>query len=255
VRSSTFRALTGAALTAGLLGATVGTAAADDYEVQPGDTLAGIADRHDDVSWRDLLEANSDEISDPAVIVPGQVIAISEEALEDTHEVESGETLAEIAGLYDHVASWQALAEANAGTISDPNLLIPGDVITLTGAESAPAEAPPAEPAPEPEPEPAPEPEAETATEPEPEPEQTTATDAGVWDRLAQCESNGDWSINTGNGFYGGLQFTLESWEAVGGSGYPHEASRDEQIQRAEQLQAIQGWDAWPACADQLGLR
>jgi LysM repeat protein len=254
VRSSTFRALTGAALTAGLLGATAGTAAADDYEVEPGDTLAGIAERHDDVTWRDLLEANSDQISDPAVIVPGQVIAISEEALEDTHEVESGETLAEIAGLYDHVASWQALAEANAGTIGDPNLLIPGDVITLTGAESAPA-APQEEPAPEPEPEP--EADAETATEPEPEPqpEQTTATDAGVWERLAQCESNGDWSINTGNGFYGGLQFTLESWEAVGGSGYPHEASREEQIQRAEQLQAIQGWGAWPACADQLGLR
>jgi LysM repeat protein len=256
VRSSTFRALTGAALTAGLLGATVGTAAADDYEVQPGDTLAGIADRHDDVTWRDLFEANSDQISDPAVIVPGQVIAISEEAREDSHEVESGETLAEIAGLYDHVASWRALAEANAGTIDDPNLLIPGDVITLTGAESAPAE-PQGEPAPDPDPEPAPQPDAETATEPEtdPQPEQTTATDAGVWDRLAQCESNGDWSANTGNGFYGGLQFEQASWEWVGGSGMPHEASKEEQINRAEILLERQGWDAWPACSDQLGLR
>jgi LysM repeat protein len=253
VRSSTFRALTGAALTAGLLGATAGTAAANDYEVEPGDTLSGIADRHDAVSWKDLLEANDEKISDPSVIIPGQVLQISAEDVEETHEVESGETLAEIAGLYDHVASWTALAEANADVIDDPNVVIPGQVLSLTGAESAPA---PAETAPEPEPAPEAEatPEPEPAPEPEPEPEQTTAT-AGVWDSLAQCESGGDWSINTGNGYYGGLQFTLESWEAVGGSGYPHEASREEQIQRGEQLQAIQGWDAWPACADQLGLR
>lgn len=77
----------------------------------------------------------------------------------------------------------------------------------------------------------------------------------GVWDRLAQCESGGNWSINTGNGFYGGLQFTLSSWRAVGGSGYPHQASKAEQIARAERLKAVQGWGAWPACSRKLGLR
>jgi hypothetical protein len=76
-----------------------------------------------------------------------------------------------------------------------------------------------------------------------------------VWDQLAQCESGGDWGISTGNGFYGGLQFTLSSWQAVGGTGMPNHASRDEQIARGQQLQAIQGWGAWPACASKLGLR
>ncbi|GAB3189070.1 resuscitation-promoting factor Rpf [Nesterenkonia suensis] len=80
------------------------------------------------------------------------------------------------------------------------------------------------------------------------------ANASGVWDRLAQCESTGDWSINTGNGYYGGLQFSLQSWQAVGGSGYPHQASKQEQIHRAEKLQAIQGWGAWPSCSAQLGL-
>ena len=79
--------------------------------------------------------------------------------------------------------------------------------------------------------------------------------DGSVWDRLAQCESTGNWAINTGNGFYGGLQFTLSSWQAVGGSGYPHHASREEQIMRAEKLLAIQGWGAWPACTAKMGLR
>jgi LysM repeat protein len=76
----------------------------------------------------------------------------------------------------------------------------------------------------------------------------------GVWDRLAACESGGNWAINTGNGFYGGLQFTLSSWHAVGGSGYPNQASRDEQIARAQILQSRGGWGNWPACASKLGL-
>ena len=76
-----------------------------------------------------------------------------------------------------------------------------------------------------------------------------------VWDRLAQCESGGDWSINTGNGFYGGLQFTLSTWRAYGGSGMPHEASREQQIAVAKRVQAGQGWGAWPACTAKLGIR
>lgn len=76
-----------------------------------------------------------------------------------------------------------------------------------------------------------------------------------VWDRLAACESGGDWHINTGNGYYGGIQFSLRSWRAVGGQGLPHNASRDEQIHRGEKLRHIQGWGAWPACSRRLGLR
>jgi uncharacterized protein YabE (DUF348 family) len=76
-----------------------------------------------------------------------------------------------------------------------------------------------------------------------------------VWDRLAQCESGGNWHINTGNGYYGGLQFNLQTWRAYGGSGYPHENSREAQIAVAERVQDAQGWGAWPACSSKLGLR
>lgn len=76
-----------------------------------------------------------------------------------------------------------------------------------------------------------------------------------VWDKLAACESGGNWAINTGNGYYGGLQFSLGSWQAVGGKGYPHQASKSEQITRASILQSRQGWGAWPACSARLGLR
>lgn len=76
-----------------------------------------------------------------------------------------------------------------------------------------------------------------------------------VWDQLAECESGGNWAINTGNGYYGGLQFSLTSWRAVGGTGFPHEHSREEQIRRGEALRALQGWGAWPGCSRKLGLR
>ena len=76
-----------------------------------------------------------------------------------------------------------------------------------------------------------------------------------IWDDLAQCEAGGNWHINTGNGYYGGLQFALRSWRAVGGTGYPHQHSREEQIRRGEKLLQIQGWGAWPSCSRQLGYR
>ncbi len=75
-----------------------------------------------------------------------------------------------------------------------------------------------------------------------------------AWDRLVQCESGGNWSINTGNGYFGGLQFSQQSWEWVGGSGRPDQASKQEQIERAYQLWQRQGWGAWPSCSSQLGL-
>lgn len=80
------------------------------------------------------------------------------------------------------------------------------------------------------------------------------AADGGTWDALAQCESGGNWAINTGNGFSGGLQFTPSTWAAFGGTGSPESASREQQIAVAERVQAGQGWGAWPSCAAQLGL-
>lgn len=76
-----------------------------------------------------------------------------------------------------------------------------------------------------------------------------------VWDRLAGCESGGNWAINTGNGYYGGLQFDLQTWQAWGGTGYPHQNSRAEQIRVAENLRAARGYAPWPACSRKLGLR
>ncbi len=77
-----------------------------------------------------------------------------------------------------------------------------------------------------------------------------------VWDQLAECESGGNWAANTGNGYYGGLQFNLDTWQGYGGSGYPHENSREEQIRIAEKVRDANGggYGSWPACSQELGL-
>lgn len=76
-----------------------------------------------------------------------------------------------------------------------------------------------------------------------------------VWDRLAQCESGGNWATNTGNGYYGGLQFSPSTWSAYGGPGMPHQASRETQIAIATKVRdASGGYGAWPHCSSVLGL-
>ncbi|MBY0178181.1 transglycosylase family protein, partial [Curtobacterium herbarum] len=81
-----------------------------------------------------------------------------------------------------------------------------------------------------------------------------SAADGSTWDALAACESSGNWAANTGNGYYGGLQFTQSTWTANGGTGSPAGASRSTQIAVAENVLASQGWGAWPACSAKLGL-
>ena len=76
----------------------------------------------------------------------------------------------------------------------------------------------------------------------------TANADSVNWDAIAACESSGNWSINTGNGYYGGLQFSPSTWAANGGSGMPHQASREEQIRVAENVLRTQGIGAWPSC-------
>jgi resuscitation-promoting factor RpfB len=79
--------------------------------------------------------------------------------------------------------------------------------------------------------------------------------DGGVWDQLAKCEAGGNWAINTGNGYYGGLQFNASTWRAYGGQGLPHENTREQQIAIAEKVRAARGgFGAWPGCASKLGL-
>jgi resuscitation-promoting factor RpfA len=80
------------------------------------------------------------------------------------------------------------------------------------------------------------------------------AAPSSTWDKLAKCESGGNWKINTGNGYYGGLQFSPRTWRAHGGKGMPHQASKGEQIRVAERILANQGWKAWPSCSKKLGL-
>jgi resuscitation-promoting factor RpfA len=82
----------------------------------------------------------------------------------------------------------------------------------------------------------------------------TAAAAPGVnWDAVAQCESGGNWAINTGNGFYGGLQFTLSTWRANGGVGNPANATREQQVAVAERVLRSQGIGAWPVCGKHAG--
>ncbi len=150
------------------------------------------------------------------------------------HRVEEGDTAASIAAAYGLKSQW-AVYDANP-IVVDPDappvgvwLYIPHPTMT-----------------PQPRPRPG-----QPGYSPTPSP--TVIVD-GIWLQLAECESSGRWNIDTGNGYYGGLQFTLSSWRAVGGAGYPHQAHPMEQIARADYLQRIQGWGAWPTCAGKLGL-
>ncbi|MER5805914.1 transglycosylase family protein [Streptomyces mirabilis] len=82
------------------------------------------------------------------------------------------------------------------------------------------------------------------------------AVDSGVWDRIAKCESGGNWHINTGNGYYGGLQFSAGTWRAYGGTAYAStadKASKAAQIAVAGKVQNAQGWGAWPTCSARAG--
>jgi resuscitation-promoting factor RpfA len=83
------------------------------------------------------------------------------------------------------------------------------------------------------------------------------SADSGVnWDAVAQCESGGNWHINTGNGYYGGLQFSAGTWRAYGGGAYAptaDQASRGAQIAVATRVQHAQGWGAWPVCSARAG--
>jgi resuscitation-promoting factor RpfB len=92
---------------------------------------------------------------------------------------------------------------------------------------------------------------------PPPAPKPAAST-SNVWDRLARCEAGGNWAMNSGNGYHGGLQFHPDTWNRHKPSGYPtyaYQASREQQIVVGERVQRSQGWAAWPACSRKLGLR
>ena len=82
-----------------------------------------------------------------------------------------------------------------------------------------------------------------------------SAAPRNPWDAIAQCESGGNWSIDTGNGYYGGLQFSASTWAAHGGRGSAARATRAQQIKIGERVVRSQGWSAWGGCSARLGLR
>lgn len=147
-------------------------------------------------------------------------------------------------GLVDVLAANPAIHNANLifpGQVitipgRDPYTVVKGDTLNaILGPQSAPA-ALPALPAPN-----------DSANVPAPvsAPVRTSSVN---WDAVARCESGDNWAINTGNGFHGGLQFTLSTWHSNGGSGMPENAGRDEQIRVAENVLHSQGGGAWPVC-------
>lgn len=198
-----------------------------------------------------VLAINSSSASAQASQTPAQ-------AGQNIVKVQPGNTLSGIAK--DNSTTYVRLFEANT-QVEHPDKIFPGQDIRIPTPEEQLAARPlpgavaaTAQPAPKATPS-APKAAAKVRTAPRPAAAVNQATGSGVWDRLAACESGGNWAINTGNGYYGGLQFSLSSWRAAGGSGYPHQASKSEQIARAEILKARQGWGAWPACTSKLGLR
>ncbi len=75
-----------------------------------------------------------------------------------------------------------------------------------------------------------------------------------IWYKIADCESHRNWKSDTGNGYYGGLQFSLGAWASVGGIGKPSDASAEEQISKGKLLQSRRGWGPWGGCSKKLGL-
>jgi LysM repeat protein len=166
------------------------------------------------------------------------------------HVVKAGESLAEIAKAAK-LPSWRPVYDLNT-SIQHPDLIYPGQKLVIP----AKGEKVKHRPLPGPGIYRLPEQDRSPVRTKQPASSQRSAAVGGsVWDRLARCESGGNWATNTGNGYAGGLQFSSGTWRANGGSGSPHTASRAEQIRVAQRVLASQGWGAWPSCSSRLGLR
>jgi LysM repeat protein len=169
-----------------------------------------------------------------------------------SYTVQSGDTLSTIAAHeYGRAVDWPAVWWANRDQLANPNMIAAGQRLRLPAsgyvpawmARAAGATASPAQSA-----------SVTQADPPAPAPAPTTppASSGGVnWSAIAACESGGNWSANTGNGFYGGLQFTEQTWLGYGGGQYAPSANlatEAQQIAVAERVLAGQGIGAWPVC-------
>ena len=188
------------------------------------------------------------KVVQPAAPVLAAISASPKPAAPTVVTVAVGDNLTAIAET--NGTSPQRLYDANP-LIADPNIIMPGQELHVPSGDEALV----ARPMPTPPPAVATTPAITIGRSAAIVPSIAEAVpNASIWDALARCESGGNWTINTGNGFYGGLQFTTASWQAVGGSGMPNQASREEQIVRGQLLQARGGWGNWPACSAKLGL-
>ena len=167
-----------------------------------------------------------------------------------SYTVRPGDTLSAIAArTYGNAADWPAVWWANRRQVPDPDMITVGERLKLPSQDQVPAwlaraaRAGTAAPAPV---------TAAPAAPAAPAQASTPASTGGVnWSAIAACESGGDWSTNTGNGFYGGLQFTEQTWLAYGGGRYASSANLAtpaQQIAVAQQVLAGQGIGAWPVC-------
>lgn len=168
--------------------------------------------------------------------------------------VNEGDTLTSIAD--SHQTTYVRIFNANTN-IQDPDLIYPGDSLRIPKADEQlaereiPADYVAANPLAQPYQYSAP-----TYRTASPAPA-VSYSGGGAWSSLAQCESGGNWAINTGNGFYGGLQFDAGTWLGNGGGAYAptaNLATPEQQIAIASKVQAARGWSPWPACSAKLGL-
>lgn len=156
------------------------------------------------------------------------------------YTVPQGSSLSKSANAIGNGMTWQRLHELNPQIGPNPNNVRAGQQLRCDEITAIPAAIAPVSP----------EPARDISDTIAP-----TSDRVRIWDRLAECESTSRWNVNTGNGYYGGLQFSQNSWEFVGGTGRPHEASKEVQIEMAERLLSKQGWNAWPKCSYEQGLR
>jgi LysM repeat protein len=173
----------------------------------------------------------------------------------EVYRVHPGDTLSAIARHeYGKAADWPALWWANRGEVPNPGLISAGQRLRLPDSHQVRrglAHAAAASAAQAPSSTAAPSTGATASSAPAASPSSLPSAGGANWQAIAACESGGNWSANTGNGFYGGLQFTQSTWDAYGGGQYASSAnlaSASQQIAVAQRVLAGQGIGAWPVC-------
>ena len=192
-------------------------------------------------------------LAQPAAAVDER-IATRIPARKVTVRVKAGDTLSQIADAHNVPGGFERLHFVNRHRISSADLIEPGTVLRLPVRagrviEYAPRREPEVSRSWDRSSSSAVSPSASSSASSQPS---YSTAGSHNWDQVAQCESGGDWGANTGNGYYGGLQHSLSTWRAYGGTGYPHEHSREAQIAVAERVLAGQGAWAWPHCGAYL---